>query len=416
MKSTANEWVAKPVPKSERKPLSNVTLVWIGFIFFPVAIQTTLTLGQNMTPENLVLAIAIGSFILALCSALSGLVAQDKGMSFSLLAKSVFGEKGYILIAMLPPVCLIGWNSFNLAFVANMTVEVLAVNRLYIVFCALYATWFMLSSILGFKGIVWISRFAVPSIVLILLISGGQVILDPSFWDSLRNTSDDAGISLTKGIVSIVGLFALGASVCSPDIQRFNISLKHAILVSVITFCLAFPLFLILGGAVAVKTGEANIVYAFSKLGILTVGFILLLLLSWTTCDNDYYSASLGLAQIFKQKKWKMVLISALAACFLAILGVQSYLENWLVLMSSIATPAAGVIFADYLAEKKIYNNISRRSDWRVSPLIAWLSGALIAYMSANLEVGIPPLQGIISGFLIHLSLFKVDLENPKNE
>jgi purine-cytosine permease-like protein len=162
-------------------------------------------------------------------------------------------------------------------------------------------------------------------------------------------------MSVAQAITAIAGLFALGASVSSPDIQRFCKIGRDAILTGLISFGVAFFLHLICGAVCGLATGDSSISSAFAKLGAAISGFILLFILSWTVVHNDYYCASLCLASLLRAPRPLMAAISAICAAIIAAANVQNHLVQWLTLMSMIAIPLAGLIAADYIFRKKLW-------------------------------------------------------------
>jgi len=406
------DWALTSLPAGARRPLILTVADWISFSFFPIGLQTAVVLSHHLGFRGYCLISFLGSAILAITSAASGYVAQKTGLSFGLMSRLIFGRFGYLLPCAIVPVGLIGWDSFNLALQSDFTVGLFHLgSKWYIPLCFIYMLLFGFGAVAGFKWIARIAVFAAPAMSIFLLYGVALSVTRTGKFTGLWPTDPIVhSVSFAQGLTAVVGLFALGASVSSPDIQRFCRSGKDAILTAVYAFGIAFPLHLLAGAVCGLATGETSIAAAFARLGATALGFILLFILSWTVVHNDYYSASLGLASLLKHSRPLMATVAALVAACIAATDLQGHLIQWLTLMSTIATPLAGLIVADFFFNQRFWyrdvdslrssNEIVSKRPWRLDSYVSWFLGAATVYVTNKFGVMIPPLNGIIVAFL----------------
>jgi cytosine permease len=152
---------------------------------------------------------------------------------------------------------------------------------------------------------------------------------------------------------------------------------------------------------------------SFRALDLLWPGFAAFMLLSWSCCDNDYYSAGLSVAAISGIDKVWLVPPLAAAAASIAILGIGDYLLPWLVFMTTISIPIAGVIIADFFILKRNVD-VPVTEAIRLPAVLSWCLGAAASYFSTLAHLGIPPLQGILVACLSQVCLSRIPLLNPK--
>ena len=81
---------------------------------------------------------------------------------------------------------------------------------------------------------------------------------------------------------------------------------------TVIAFFIGNSLMFFFGGVSSVYVGGNDIFEVMINLGLFYLAILVLGLNIWTTNDNALYSAGLGLANIFGQKKKPMVLVSGI--------------------------------------------------------------------------------------------------------
>ena len=415
------DFAIEEVPASHRKPMVYSLAVWAGLNLVPVAVLTAMLLANSLTFGEFVLVAVIASLSLGLAVGIAGYVGYKTGLSFGLFSRYVFGSVGFIIPTWLIPLALVGWNAFNLSILALVTQVAFGLPGwtfaiLVIVFMALFSV----SAYYGFLAMAKLSFIYVPIMLLLLFVG---VLL------SLGKTGGIGGLtaiwpavpamSVAAGITSIFGIFGLGSGSMSMDIQRWCKNGKDAFLSGFISFIVIFTFQIVSGGIIGVATKSTDVGVAFAALGIGAVAWLVMFLLTWSTSDNDYYSASLGIANFFKTKRRDLCVFGvAIAAAIVAIAGIVNYLVPWLTIMAAIGTPIAGIELADAYYNKLKYPPIKHVlypkpgkrvvAPVQVSAYISWIVGSAVMLYTNSIGFGVPPLFGIIIAFVLHLILRRV--------
>jgi cytosine permease len=398
------DWEHSAIPASYRQPLYKVLAVWVNFVFVPVFIGFAFGLGRSMSPWQFLAAIFFGSAILAFCSTISGIIGQRTGLSAGLLVSHVFGSGAGKVVALLVSLLIIGWDSFSLDLIGTEVVNNLGHPEYRWLYIVLPAILFAATATVGFRALAPMSLISIPVMAGLMIYALG---LAANGGAGVAISATESSTPFPVAVTQTVGLFALGSILCSPDIQRFCKTPTHAVVVGGVTFIVALPFLLIVGGLLALNTGTPSLLTAFASLNLLWIGLFAFLLLSWSCCDNDYYSAGLGVAAVTGLKKaWLVPPIAGIAAT-IASLGIGQYLQPWLILMTTITLPVAGVFIADFLILRRQVDSAPNEAV-RVTALVSWALGAAVSYLTTQAEVGIPPIQGMLTACIAQYALAKI--------
>jgi cytosine permease len=403
-----DEYSQEPVPIEERRPMYKPLMVWIGYAFFPSGIAAAITIGGSFPFMQSVLITFIGCLILVFISATMGVIGQTTGLHFGLIARFVWGTEGGKWAAFIPPLGLIGWGGTHISYAALFLSSAFKIN--YILCCIVLASLFCFIALVGFKYMTWIANLAVPSSIILLAIGAMRALEKIGGWQALLEMEPSAAgsISVVSGITLMVGTFACGTGGGSADIQRWCKTKFSAIMVSVITFGVAYVYLMACGTIISIGAGTTSVIDAFVGLGMLFSATFVLVFLTWTTCDTDYYTASLAISAATGLKRAVGVIIVPTIACILAMFHFYQYLNTFLVLMVAFIVPLMGAVTADFLVLNKCkYPDISTTKQpglipkWRWGAVIGLVLGAITVLLTQNVwNVGIPALQGIVVAFI----------------
>lgn len=418
--ASSEDFARESIPMSERKNVLSPLIVWIGYVFFPTGIMAAITVTGSFTFSQAML-ICIGSCILlGGLSSVTGTIGQREGLTFGLLSNFTFGIKGMKFPALLVPITLIGWDCINISVAALMLTAFFNAENLYWLVCLLIGILYVVTSIKGYRYINILGNVAVPAIVIFMGISCVAGIKNIGGLSNLFTAIPDAvgSMSLVAGLTAIVGTFAVGAGTSSPDIQRYCRNQKDSITVSLVTFCIAFVYLLITGGIAAIAVNSTDLVQVFKLLNLLLIGALAIFFLTWTTAVTDFYSAALGIAAALNIGKTKTTIVIGTISVILAMLRVYLYIIPWMTLMSAIAVPIGGVLAADYFIVNKgrypdIKNVYQKNPEIiipaiKISPFISWIIGCVVVLSTTHANIGIPPLFGWLSSFILHVILSRI--------
>ena len=125
-------------------------------------------------------------------------------------------------------------------------------------------------------------------------------------------------LTVVGGAGLVIGSFVSGGT-ATPNFSRFARNGKVGAITTVIAFFIGNSLMFFFGGISSVYVGGNDIFEVMINLGLFYLAILVLGLNIWTTNDNALYSAGLGLANIFGQRKKPMVLVSGIIGTVLAV-------------------------------------------------------------------------------------------------
>ena len=299
------------VPQSARRGIVTMFMIMLGFTFFSASMWAGQELADGLDLAGFIASLILGGVILGLYTGLLGYVGADSGLSLDLLARKAFGEKGSYLPSAMISFTQIGWFGVGVAmFAIPVAKELLggstAAEWILVVIAGIAMT---ASAYFGIKSLTIVSYIAVPliavlgTVAMILAVVRGDGTLVDQFAKSSGTLTVIGGAGL------VVGSFVSGGT-ATPNFTRFAKNGKVGAITTVVAFFLGNSLMFFFGAVSSVYVGGNDIFEVMLNLGLFYMAVLVLGLNIWTTNDNALYSAGLGLANIFGQKKKPMVLIS----------------------------------------------------------------------------------------------------------
>lgn len=411
-----NDYSTSPVPEKQKKSFVNNAAVWFGFTVSISAFLTGGTLGVGLTAGRGLAAVLIGNCVLMGIAVLLGIIGQRTGLTTASLGRIVFGKKGSVISSFILGalgMCLIGvlMNSFGSSIAALLPgfPGFLAI--------LIFAICITSSAIFGYKGLTIISYIAVPSLLILLLISlistsklaGGSL--------SMVFAAKPVGeLTMAAGISNVISTWANGACL-SADISRYAKKPSH--IVGSVAFGFIVGTSVFEGSAVlmSVATGKGNFTDIFSALGLLIPGLLVLLLALWTTTDNNVYSSSLAFTNMselvgIKIPKWGWTIICVAIAVLASTFGFANNFGKWLGYLGAFTTPFAGVLIAHFWVLNSPKSTEYRMpAGFRLSAFLSWIIGFVICRLVVANQAAVPvpsSIAGMISGFVVYIILSKL--------
>ncbi|MFR7719080.1 MAG: cytosine permease [Lachnospiraceae bacterium] len=102
------------------------------------------------------------------------------------------------------------------------------------------------------------------------------------------------------------------------------------------------------------------------RLGLFQLAVVVLGLNIWTTNDNALYSAGLGLANIFHQKKKPMVLVSGIIGTVLSVWLYNNFC-GWLNILNCTLPPVGIILVMSYFMNREAYESMQKKNPVNVS-------------------------------------------------
>ncbi|MFB2937738.1 cytosine permease [Aerosakkonemataceae cyanobacterium BLCC-F154] len=403
--SASEDYPLSPVPESSRKSLWSLTPLLMGFTLY----SGTLFAGGLVGPAyrfwpDLITIILVGNLILGTYASALSYIAAKTGLNTVLMAQFSFGKIGSRWVDFILGFTQIGWYAWGSALMAELANKLLGVpaswNWLIILF---FTYFFCITAYIGYRAMDWLSRIAVPAMLILMCWSLAIAFAKVGGWESLQSIQPTKELGLGEALTIIVGTFVSGGTQAT-NWSRFANSGKTALISTFSAFLFANGFLIFCGSFCALVYGNEDIVQVMVIQGLLFWGLVLLFFNMWTTQDNTIYAFSVAGAHFFRSnKRTAFVLGGATAALILAWGGIYNLLIPYLILLGTFIPPIGGVIMADYwLINRQEFPALdSRQPAFNWAGIIAYVLASAIAYLSP----GIKPINGIISAIVLYFIL-----------
>ncbi len=384
------------VPKSARKGLLSTSAVLLGFTFFTATMWAGGSLGQAFPIGQLLLIILIGNLLLGAYAASLAYIACKSGLTSVLMGRFCFGEKGSKLSDFILGFTQIGWYAWGTATISLVLVRTTGMpDWLEITLMVLFGFGFCITAMIGYKGMDWLSLFAVPAMMLFILISLFTGLVDVRGFAGLSQKTPSENMSVAAAITVIIGTFISGGTQAT-NWSRFAKTPKIAVIATLAAFFIGNGLMVLTGALGTMIYQQADIVDVLIAQGFVSIAVLMLFLNIWTTQDNTIYNFAVAGCNLLRTEKRRLVTVGGAAiGTVLAVGGMYNLLIPFLVLLGTFIPPMGGVIMADFwLKHKGQYPSLATAQlpDFNRRGLTAYVIGATAAYFSPLL----PPLVGVL--------------------
>ncbi|XWK90942.1 MAG: cytosine permease [Phormidium sp.] len=404
--TSANEdYPLSAVPESSRKSIWSLAPLLMGFTLY----SGTLFAGGLVGPAyrfwpDLIAIIIVGNLILGTYASALSYIAAKTGLNTVLMAQFSFGKIGSRWVDFILGFTQIGWFAWGSALMAELANKLLGVppswNWLIILF---FTYFFCITAYIGYRAMDWLSRIAVPAMLILMFWSLAIAFAKVGGWESLQAIQPTKPLELGEALTIIVGTFVSGGTQAT-NWSRFANSGKTALISTLAAFFFANGFLIFCGAFCALVYGNEDIVQVMVQQGLLFWGLVLLFLNMWTTQDNTIYAFSVAGSHFFRSnKRTAFVLGGATVALIIAWGGIYNLLIPYLILLGTFIPPIGGVIMADYWLIKggQFPSLDSRQPAFNWAGIIAYVLASAIAYFSP----GIKPINGIISAIVLYFIL-----------
>ena len=373
------DYAEKSVPQSERRSLVTMFMIMLGFTFFSASMWVGQELADGLDFSGFVISLILGGVILGLYTGLLGYVGAKTGMSLDLLARKAFGIKGSYLPSAMISFTQIGWFGVGLAmFAIPVANELLggskATEWALVIMAGVCMT---ASAYFGIKSLTIISYIAVPMVAVLGTVAMVLAVIrgDGTIIDQFAKSSGT--LTVIGGAGLVVGSFVSGGT-ATPNFSRFAKSGAAGAITTVVAFFIGNSLMFFFGGVSSVYVGGNDIFEVMINLGLFYLAILVLGLNIWTTNDNALYSAGLGLANIFGQKKKPMVLISGIIGTIASVWLYWNFC-GWLNILNCTLPPVGIILVLGYFLNKQDYEDVAVTETVNWFAVIGVVLGAVVA-------------------------------------
>jgi len=405
------EYAFESVPKDKRKTFATILVIFTGYTISLSNFVTGATVGSKMSFSGALWSIILGNAILAFVAIMLGMIGAKSGKTTLVIFRNLFGKRGSAIMSVLIALSAVNWiavnaNTFaqmiqtNFKFTAGIPMGVIAV-----IVVAIWAQ----SAIRGVKGLEFVSWLGTPAAV-ILAIASFIAIGNKAGFGSVANYVPASGsLTLASGITSIVGAWIFGCIV-TPDVTRYAKNQAHAAIAAPIAVYVGLAMIELVGAMTAQATGEAGFVPATAALGLGVLVFVCSIFCVWTTQDNNIYSASLSLQNVFTDTKLEgkvkhsvlAIIVAALAAIAAAV-GIVKWLLPIIQFLSILLPPLPAMM----IAEQWVIKNSKEKESINWVGLIAWVIAGVCGQIAKNTGFFVPAIVSMVVGFVVYIILSK---------
>lgn len=417
-----NDFEASSVPAYARKGFFSTTIVWLGFVFVITSMMTGGGLASGLTFNEIIMAIFIGNIFLSIIAVAVAYMASKTGLSFALITRYTFGNKGSKIATLFIPVINIGWYTIQAAIYGNFISRIFGIKgngELIILF--LSAVIMGVFSFLGIRAITILGYVAIPAIIFLSIATAIKASMI-SGMDFIINWQPGTHISVINGITIVIGTWILSTATCIADIMRFAKNTKEAMFSAVIGLLGGNSLLIFCGAISGIGVQNSDLTAVLLKLGLVIPSLILMTTNIFTTNAANLYSSSLNLSNSFKTNRKNIIAIVIMISGALCLSRPYNIdvLFKFLNILGVIVPPLAGIILANYyIIHKRNYPDLksSQIYDWDLTPWLSWVIALVIVKLLSFVAVGknafngiwgLPALNGIISGIIIYPIIYRI--------
>ncbi len=396
------DFADQAVPAESRKSMLTMFMVMLGFTFFSASMWVGQELAEGLDFWGFLKSLLLGGAILGVYTGLLGYVGAKTGLSLDLLSQRAFGIKGSYLPSAMISFTQIGWFGVGLAmFAIPVSKELLGGSSAAMWGLVILAGVCMTcSAYFGIDSLTIVSYVAVP---LVAVLGTAAMIMavrqgDGTIIDQFAASSGT--LSVIGGAGLVVGSFVSGGT-ATPNFARFAKDAKSGVITTVVAFFIGNSLMFFFGAVSSIFVGGNDIFEVMIRLNLFYLAVLVLGLNIWTTNDNALYSAGLGLANIFHQKKKPMVLISGAIGTAAAVWLYYNFC-NWLNILNCTLPPVGIILVLSYFTNRQVYEE-----EKPELPSVNWwaVMGVVLGAVVANvLNWGVASINGMVVAAVCYMA------------
>lgn len=410
-----NEFEAVAISDDQLSPWWRVAAVGSMVAFSLPTFITGLEVYQGLTPWQTVWALIIGSgMIFAIGSAMGGIGAETR-MSSYLLTRIAFGDHGAGVVNIAFAISLLGWFGININLfadaVSGLSQTLFGSSPSNLTLSLIAAACMTGVTFAGFRAINILATLMVPALAIVTIILAYNALSMESL-PALMAAEKPTSLTLGGGISAIVGAIIIGAIIL-PDITRFVKSWRGAIGVTFISYMVVQFLVMASASLASGATGSGDIIEIMVQFGLGIGAFIIVITGSWVLNALNLYSTVLSIKATFPKLNQSLLIIGlGVFGAGAALLNLLDIFVVFLIYLSIVFIPVAGIVISDYFFVRKAAYRIEQlEANRKFAPIAfcAWFIGAVAALaMSEGLLIspsGIEAIDAILLTAISYLAL-----------
>ncbi len=387
------------VPAAARRSFISIAAVLLGITFFSPTMSTGAQIAAAFRFPDLLWIVLVANLVLGVYVALNCAIGAKTGLTSVLLSRYTLGIGGSKWAGLLLGGTQIGWYAYVCAYTGQLFATAFNLPHGAVWFTLLWAVIFGVTALWGYKAMEKVAYVAIPGLLILAVYLPILAAQANGGFAAITAAVPTAKMSVATAMTAIVGTFAsMGTQAC--NWSRFSKNAKVGFLAGFIAFMIGNTLMLFAGIVGGLAYGESDFIVVMMRAGVIVFALVVLTLNIWTTAHAGAYAWGVAGAEMGNSKNKSPYLIGGLViAIILACTGIYAQLINFLVLLGIFIPPLGGAMLGDYFF---IYKRRLPKLKYvhfklfRAGPVLAYLAGAAVAFITDRLGIGIPPLFGII--------------------
>ncbi len=398
-KAVDQDYPIDHVPASARRSFFSIAAVLLGITFFAPTMSTGAQIATAFRFTDLLWIVLVGNLVLGVYVALNCAIGAKTGLTSVMLSRYTLGVGGSKWADLLLGGTQIGWYAYVSAYTGQLFATAFKLPGSEIWFTLLWAVIFGLTAIWGYKAMEKVAYVAVPALLLLVVYIPVLAAKANGGFAAITEAVPTAEMSVATAMTAIVGTFAsMGTQAC--NWSRFAKNARSAFLAGFVAFMIGNTIMLLAGIIGGLAYNEPDFIVVMLNTGLIFFALVVLTLNIWTTAHAGAYAWGVAGAEMAnKQNKTPFLLGGLVIAIILACTGFYAHLLSFLTLLGIFIPPLGGVMLGDYFC---IYKRRLPKLGYikfkvfRIAPVLAYVVGAVVAYVAERAQVGIPPLFGIV--------------------
>lgn len=419
----SDDYALSRVPRSERYGFVPVLLQWVGNSGSLSQFVLGATIGLSLGFWQAAAAFTLGAVLLEIVICFVGVAGQREGLSMVMLTRFTgFGRNGSALVSLVIAISLIGWFGVQNGIFGN-SMNALMGGPVWM-WCVVSGVVLTALVTYGFKGMLWISRVAVPLFFGLI----GYTIISTLSQHSLRELialpPPESELTIASAATIIAGGFMTGA-IIAPDMTRYNTKGWHVAVQSGTSLVISEYVVGLVGvllGHLVGTSDVTNIVLGTSG----AIGLIIVVLATMKINDNNLYSGSLGIVSFAETvfgvriHRGLVTVMFGILGTLLSAIGFLDYFTGFLSLLGVAIPPIGGIIVAEYYLVRRQTQDLARTraaeelpktvAGWVPGTLVVWLVAFGIGWVTQRYAIGIPVINSLLGSMLLYVLASKVGL------
>lgn len=425
----SDDYALSRVPRSERYGFVSVLLQWVGNSGSLSQFVLGATIGLSLGFWQAAAAFTLGAVLLEIVIFFVGWAGQREGLSMVMLTRFTgFGRNGSALVSLVIATSLIGWFGVQNGIFGN-SMNALIGGPVWL-WCIVSGIVLTLLVMYGFKGMLWISRIAVPLFFGLIGYTIITTLSQHSLTELIALPPLEDELTIASAATVIAGGFMTGA-IIAPDMTRYNTKGWHVAVQSGTSLVISEYLVGLSGVLLGHLVGTSDVTsIVLGTSG--AVGLIIVVLATMKINDNNLYSGSLGIVSFVETVFGRRIHRGAVTVMFgllgtvLSAVGFLDHFKDFLSLLGVAIPPIGGIIVAEYYLVRRQTKALDRtREDetlpdtvagWVPGTLVVWLLAFATGWLTQRFEIGIPVINSLLTAMVLYWIAAKAGLIRSAGE